>query len=143
VIIVLVAINIGWSTWAIRRAAAGVSGPAERKRRAWIAVMLAVLIAGYAVTAPLYHAGASPPVYGLYPASAPWLVVGLAGAAIAAALRYWLIAAVLGAMGVVAAAAGFAGPADAWLVMAIGLAAVCLASAAARAWQQQRGVAGS
>jgi len=68
---VLVAINIGWSTWALKRAGAGVSGPAQRKRRAWIGVMLVAWAAAYTVTVPLYHARASHPVWALYPASAP------------------------------------------------------------------------
>lgn len=138
VIFALVAVNIVWSVWVIRRAGAGVSGPAQRKKRAWIGVMLAVLIAAYAVTAPLYHAGASHPAWGLYPASAPWLIVGLAGAVIAAALRYWRMAGICLAIAVVAAAAGFGGPAGSWLIMGIGLCAVCLGTAAFTAWAQRR-----
>jgi hypothetical protein len=140
VIFALVAINIAWSVWAIRRAGAGVSGPAERKKHAWIGVMLVVFLAGYAITAPLYHAGASHPVWGLYPASAPMLIIGLAGAAIAAALRYWTIASILLAIAVVAAAAGFGGPAGAWLIMGIGMCAVCLGAAEVAAWQRRRSV---
>lgn len=134
----LVAINIGWSAWWIRRASAGVSGPAERKRRAWIGIMLAVLVAAYAVTTPLFHAGASHPIWGLYQASAPMLVVGLVGAAIAAALRYWPIAGTLLAIAIVAAAAGFGGPAGAWLIMGVGLCVVSLGTAAFTVWQQRR-----
>ena len=81
VIFALVAINIGWSTWALKRAGAGVSGPAQRKRRAWIGLMLVAWVAAYAFTAPLYHASASHPVWALYPASAPLMIVGVAGAA--------------------------------------------------------------
>ena len=82
---VLVAINIGWSASAIKRAGTGVSGPAQRAKRTWLGVMLVVWVVAYTVTAPLYHAGASHPVWGLYPASAPLLIVGLVGAATAAA----------------------------------------------------------
>jgi hypothetical protein len=32
----LVAVNIVWSAWAIRRASAGVTSPVQRKRRAWM-----------------------------------------------------------------------------------------------------------
>ena len=49
--------------------------------------MTAAWIVGYAVIAPLYHAGVSHPVWGLYPASAPLLIIGLASAAAAAAFR--------------------------------------------------------
>ena len=58
-IFVLVAVNIGWSTWALKRAGAGVRGPAQRKRQAWIGVMLVAWVVAYAVTLPLYHAGAA------------------------------------------------------------------------------------
>jgi hypothetical protein len=138
----LVGINIGWSSWAIRRAGAGVSGPAQRKRQVWIGVMLVVLVAAYAVTAPLYHAGASHPVWGLYPASAPLMIIGLAGAATAAALRYPRIVGTLLAIAVVGAAAGFGGPAGSWLIMGIGLCAVCLGTAAFIAWRERRSVVG-
>ncbi len=140
VIFVLVAINIGWSTWAIKRAGAGVSGPAQRKRQAWLGVMLVVWVAAYAVTAPLYHAGASHPVWGLYPANAPLMIVGLAAAATAAVCKYWPMAGVGLGMAIVAAAAGFGGPAGAWLILGIGLCAVMLGTAAFTAWQQRRSV---
>jgi hypothetical protein len=140
VIFALVAINIGWSTWALRRAGAGVSGPAQRKRRAWIGVMLVAWIAAYAVTVPLYHAAASYPVWGLYPASAPLMIVGLAGAATAAARKDWPTAGPILAIAIVAAVAGFGGPAGAWLIMGIGLSAVCLGTAAFKARQQRRSV---
>jgi hypothetical protein len=140
VIFVLVAINIGWSTWALKRAGAGVRGPAQRKRQAWIGVMLVVWVAAYAVTAPLYHAGASHPVWALYPASAPLMIIGLVGAATAALRKDWLAAGVTLAIAIIAAVAGFGGPAGAWLIMGIGLCAVCLGTAAFKVWQQRRSV---
>jgi len=138
--VALVAVNIGWSAWAIRRAGAGVSGPAQRKRQTWIGVMMAVLVAGYAVTVPVFHTGATHPVWGLYQASAPLLVVGLVGGVIAAALRYWPAVGALLAIAVVAVAAGFGGPAGAWLITGIGLCVVCLGTAAFTAWTQRRSV---
>ena len=140
VIFALVAINIGWSTWALKRAGAGVSGPAQRKRRAWIGVMLVAWIAAYAFTAPLYHAGASHPIWALYPASAPLMIIGLAGAATAAVRKDWPTSGTTLAIAIVAAAAGFGGPAGAWLIMGIGLCAVCLGTAAFKVWQQRRSV---
>ncbi len=140
VIFVLVAINIGWSTWAIKRAGAGVSGPAQRKRQAWLGVMLVVWVVAYAVTAPLYHAGAGHPVWGLYPANAPLLIIGLAGAAAAAVCKYWPMAGITVAIAIVAAVAGFGGPAGAWLILGVGLCAVMLGAAAFTVWQQRRGV---
>jgi hypothetical protein len=140
VIFALVAINIGWSTWALKRAGAGVSGPAQRKRQAWIGVMLVVWVAAFAVTVPLYHASASHPVWGLYPASAPLMIVGLAAAATSAARRDWPTAGTTLAIAIIAAVAGFGGPAGAWLIMGIGLCAVCLGTAAFKVWQQHRSV---
>jgi hypothetical protein len=137
---VLVAVNIGWNAVAFKRAAAGVSGPAQRAWRAWFAVMLVVWAAAYAVAAPLYHAGASYPVWGLYPASAPLLIIGLAGAAIAWVWHYWPMADTYLAVAAAAAAAGFGGPAGSWLIMGIGLCAVMLGTAAFTAWQQRRSV---
>ncbi len=138
-----VAINIGWSTWALKRAGAGVTGPAQRKRRAWNLGMLVVWAAAFAFTVPLYHAPASHPVWALYPASAPLMIVGLVAAASSAALKEWRMAGTTLAIGIVAAAAGFGGPAGAWLIMAIGLSAVCLGTAAFKLWEQDRSVVGS
>ena len=140
VIFALVAINIGWSTWALKRAGAGVSGPAQRKRQAWIGVMLVAWVAAYAVTLPLYHASASHPAWALYPASAPLMIVGLAGAATSAARRDWPTAGTTLAIAIIAAVAGFGGPAGAWLIIGIGLSAVCLGTAALKVWQQHRSV---
>jgi hypothetical protein len=137
---VLLAANIGWTAVAIKRAGTGVSGPAQRARQTWLGVMVVVWVAAYAVTAPLYHAGTSHPVGGLYPASAPLLIAGLAGAAIAAAWHYRPMALTGLAIAVVAAAAGFGGPADSWLIVGLGLCAAMLGTAAFISWQQRRSV---
>ena len=134
----LVAINIGWSTIAIRRAGAGVSGPTQRARQAWLGMMLAAWIVAYAVTAPLHHAGTSHPTWGLYPASAPLMFVGLVGAITAPARRDWPMTGICLAVAAIAAIAGFGGPAGAWLILAIGLCAALLCAAAYRARQQGR-----
>lgn len=138
----LVAINIVWSAVAIKRAGAGISGPTQRKRRAWLGVMLMAWIVAYAVTAPLYHPGTSHPVWGLYPASAPLMIIGLAGAVTAPVLRDWPMATICLSLAIVAAIAGFGGPAGAWLIMGIGLCAAMLGAAALSAWQQRRSVVG-
>jgi hypothetical protein len=138
VAVVLAAVNIGWTAWAIGRAGSGVSGPAQRKWQAWTVIMTAAWIIGYAITAPLYHAGVSHPVWGLYPASAPLLIIGLAGAAAGAAFGYWPLAGAALGIAVTAAAAGFGGPAGSWLITGIGLCAVFLGIAAFTAWRQRR-----
>jgi hypothetical protein len=135
---VLVAINVGWSVVAINRSVAGVTGPAERRKRAWIGVMLAAWIAAYAFTLPLYHAAVSHPVWGLYPASAPVMIIGVIGATVAAAWRDWPLAGTTLAYAIIAAVAGFGGPVGAWLIMGIGLCAVMLSTAAFTVWQQGR-----
>jgi hypothetical protein len=102
--VVLVAVNIGWTAWAIGRADTGVSHP----------------------------------VWGLYPASAPLLIIGLASTAAATAFRYWPLAGTALGIAVTAAAAGFGGPAGAWLITGIGLCAVYLGIAAFTGWRQRR-----
>jgi hypothetical protein len=140
VAVVLVAVNIAWTAWVIGRAATGVSGPAQRKWQAWTVIMAAAWIIGYGITAPLYHAGFGHPVWGLYPASAPLLIIGPAGAAAATAFRYWPLAGTCLAITVTAAVAGFGGPAGSWLITGIGVGAVYLGIAAFTAWRQRRGM---
>jgi hypothetical protein len=143
VLAAFVVINIAWSTWLLRRASAGVSGPAQRKHQAWLGLMLLVLIMAYVVTAPLYHAQATHPVWALYPSSAPLMILGLAGAVVTAAVRYWALAAAILAIALVAAIAGFGGPAGSWLILGIGLCLVFLARAAYLARERQRSVVGA
>jgi hypothetical protein len=135
---VLTAVNIGWTAVVIGRAGTGVSGPAQRRWQAWLGVMAAVWVIAYGFTAPLYHAGADHPAWGLYPATAPLLIGGLAGLVAAAVCRYWLIAGTALAIAAVAAAAGFGGPVGSWLILGTGLCAVFLGTAALTAWRQGR-----
>lgn len=138
VMVVLVAINVGWSAWTVKRAVTGVSGPAQRAWRIWAAIMLAVLLVSCVITASAYQSGPSYPAWGLYLANGPLLITGLVGAVAAAVLRYRPIVATLLAMVVVGVIAGFGGPASSWLIMAIGLCVVCLGTAAFKAQQQRR-----
>jgi len=137
----LVGIVIGWSSVAMKRAAAGVSGPAQRAKNLGIAVMLAAWVAVYVFMAALDHAGASHAiVFGLYPATAPLMIVGLVAAANSAGREDWMMAGNCLAIALVAMAAAFGGPVGAWLIMAIGLCAVFLGTAAVTVWQQHRSV---
>ncbi len=89
----------------------------------------------------LYHAGASHAiVFGLYPATAPLLILGLVGAANAAGREDWPMTGTTLAVAIVAAVAAFGGPVGAWLIMGIGLCAVFLSTAAFTVWQQRRSV---
>lgn len=136
---VLVGILIGASAAAMKRAAAGVSGPAQRKRWAGIAVMLVAWAVVFVFMAALDHAGASKTiVFGLYPATAPLLIVGLVAAAAAAGREDWPMTGSMLAMAIVSAVAAFGGPVGAWLIMGIGLCAVFLGTGAFTVWQQRR-----
>jgi hypothetical protein len=80
------ALNIGVTAWVTGRAGTGVTGPAQRRWiQPWKVIALTAWIIAYFSTAPHYHAGVSHPVWGLYPASAPLLIIGLATAAAIAA----------------------------------------------------------
>jgi hypothetical protein len=140
VALALVAVNVGWTAWALRRAGSGVSGPHRRARTAWIGALPVVVIAAYVISGRLFHGGASHPLWALYQASAPMLVVGVAGAIATAVGRAWWAAGAFALIVVVAVAAGFAGPAGAWLVMGVGLCAVCLLTAAGAASERRGGV---
>ena len=134
----LVVINIAWTAWVVGRAGIGISGPAQRKWQAWTGIMAMAWIIGYAIAAPGWHAVAGHPAWELYPASAPLLIIGLAGAAIAAAFRYRPLAITSLAIAATAAAAGFGGPAGSWLILGIGLCVVFLGAAAFTARRQRR-----
>jgi hypothetical protein len=136
VVVAVAIINVSATAWVTGRAGASGSDPAQRRWLAWKVIMVVAWIIGYAATAPHYHAGVSHPVWGLYPVSAPLLIIALAAAAVAAVLRYWPMASASLAVAVAAAAAGFGGPAGSWLIMGIGLCAVHLGSAACTAWRQ-------
>jgi hypothetical protein len=140
VLVAFVVLNFGVTVAVAKRATAGVSGR-SRLRRAEIAVLAVAWIGVFVVMGALAGAGVSRAiVYGLYPATVPLIVVGLAWAAIMAARASWrscgtgLAVAAVGAVGL------FAGPAGAWLIMGIGLCVAMLGSAAAVVWQQRRGV---
>jgi hypothetical protein len=138
---VLVAIVIGWSASAMKSAGTGVSGPAQRKMWVGIGVLLVAWVLVYVFQGALYHAGASHAiVYGLYPATAPLMIVGLVGAAIAAGREDWPMVGTTLAVAIVAAVAAFGGPVNAWLIMGIGLCAAMLGTAAVTVWQQRRSV---
>jgi hypothetical protein len=139
VAVVILAINSGASAWVNKRATNELSAATKRARLAWDGIRLVALVATYAVTGSLYHAGASHPVWGAYPANAP-LLLAFPIAAAAAARHQWLLAGACLAMAIVAGVAGFGGPADAWLIMGIGVCAVMLGTATFTAWQQHRTV---
>ena len=62
----------------------------------------------------------TPVVYGVFDAAAPWMVVGTAKAAAAAAREEWLRLAGATAIVVVGTASAFTGPINVWGVLAVG-----------------------
>src|SRR6516162_10105028 len=126
VIIVIVA-SVGY----LKRASAGVKGP-SRMRPAESIVLAAAWILVYVFMGALDHAGASHAiVYGIYPATAPLIMLGLVGAALAQARADWPIFSGTLTVAVIATIAAFFGPAGAWLVAGIALAAALLVQAGA------------
>jgi hypothetical protein len=122
----------------LRRATAGVSGRSSRQRRVEGAAFAAVWIAVYVFQGALHHAGAGPAiVYGIYPAAAPIVIVGGAAAAYNAAKENWPWVGLALAAVALAAIGSFAGPADVWAVIGIGLCVLLLARAATRVWQRR------
>jgi hypothetical protein len=132
VIIVIVA-----SVGALRRATAGVKGP-SRARPTEVTVLAAAWILVYVFMGALEHAGASHAIaYGIYPATAPLIIVGVAGAGLAQARADWPMFGGTLTVAVIATIAAYFGPAGAWLVAGIALAAALLVHAAMTAWRQR------
>jgi hypothetical protein len=121
-----------------RRAFHGIGGHTARERQTTSLVFLAIWMSVYVFQGALHHAGASDAiVYGIFPATAPFIVVGAGTAGYMAGKEQPLtLACALSAMalGLVAA---FFGPVEVWGVMAIGSCALLLAYAAALAWRPQ------
>ena len=122
-------------TTVMRRATSGVAGRAARQRRLEGLTFIPIWISVYVFQGALHHAGASPSiVYGIYPAAAPLIIVGGAAAAYSAAKANWpwavfaLAAVAIGAIG------SFAGPADVWAVVGIGLAVTLFVRTATEFW---------
>jgi hypothetical protein len=114
----------------VQRATSGIGGPSA-KSRTYRTGYLVIIVAYSLFQGALYHAGASHAiVYGIFPASAPWLFAGtvfLTLGAIREQGRALLLGIVLIAIGIGGA---FAGPIVAWLVSGVSLFAVLVGFAA-------------
>ncbi len=140
VVLAFVVLNFGATVAVRKRATAGVSGR-SRLRPAEITVLAAAWIAAFVVMGALAGAGVSRAiVYGLYPATVPLMVAGLAWAGIMAARANWRACGTGLAVAAVGAVGAFTGPAGAWAVAGVGLCVTLLGTAAAIAWQQRRRV---
>jgi hypothetical protein len=108
-------------TSVVRRATSGVSGP-SMKRRDYRLGYLVIIVAYSVFQGALYHAGASHAiVYGIYPATMPWLFFGTAFVTIGALRQDGRASALGGFLITLGIGAAFAGPVAAWLVSGIGL----------------------
>ena len=138
---VAVAVAIATTAGSMRKANAGITR--KDKRAQWIAAVVigGAWIAAYVFNGALEAYGASHAiVYGIYPATAPLMIVGLVAAAWSGAREEWRTFGATLAVAIVAMLSAFGGPRDSWLFMGIGVAAVMAAAAVATAWQQRSAV---
>ncbi len=134
----LVFLVIGASVTTMKRASAGITGKSRREMRARMSVLGVAWIAVYVFQGALHYAGVSASiVYGLYPATAPFMIVGLVGAALSVGQGDWIAFGTTLAVGVVATVAAFGGPVGAWLIMGIGLSLALLATGIATTVRQR------
>ncbi|MHB8379492.1 MAG: hypothetical protein ACYDB2_06185 [Acidimicrobiales bacterium] len=122
----------------LRRANSGVGGRSAQQRRAYRSGFIAVLVAYSIFQGALYHAGASHAiVYGVYPASVPWLFAGTVFVTIGA-IREELPTLILGIVLVaIGLGSAFAGPVAAWMVTGTGLALAFVSFATVRIIQRR------
>jgi hypothetical protein len=125
-------------SFVVKRANSGVGGRSAQQRKAYRSGWITVVVAYSAFQGALYHAGASHAiVYGVYPASVPWLFAGTVFVTIGAireespALGLGIVLLVVGLVG------AFTGPVTAWLVSGIGLATVLGGFGAVRVVQRR------
>jgi hypothetical protein len=134
VVIVVIAASVA----VLKRATAGVRGKSQA-RPAEIIVLATAWIAVYVFLGALEHAGISHAIaYGVYPATAPLMIVGLVGAAVAQGRSQWPTFVAALTVAVIATGGAFAGPAGSWAFAGVGLCAGLLIHAAATTWQQRR-----
>lgn len=124
-------------TAVVQRAARGVSGPSTR-RKAYRGGYFVVILAYSLFQGALFHAGASHAVvYGIFPASAPWLFGGtvvLTHGVILERGRSIILGIALITLGIGAA---FAGPIAAWLVSGIGICVTLVSLAAVQSLRRR------
>lgn len=133
---VLYSIVVVWAIAVItglRRAQSGVGGRTRLRQRVEGAAFAVAWVVVYVFQGALHHAGAADAIaYGIYPATAPFIIVGSAAAAHAAARENKRDVCAAVTMVALGAGAAFAGPETVWLVMGIGLGALLLVLAAAK-----------
>jgi hypothetical protein len=137
VVFAFVVINLVATVVVARRATAGIRGR-SRLRPVEVAVMTVAWVGVFVVLGVLAGAGVRHSiVYGLYPTTVPFIVAGLAWAALMAVRASWRSCATGLAVALVGVVGVFAGPAGCWLVAGVGLFVVLLARAAIIARRQR------
>jgi hypothetical protein len=138
---VAVAVAIATTAGAMKRANAGITRKDKRAQRITAVVIGTAWIAAYVFNGALEAYGASHAiVYGIYPATAPLMIVGLVAAAWSGAREEWRTFGATLAVAIVAMLSAYGGPRDSWLFMGIGVAAVMASAAVATAWEQRSAV---
>ena len=100
-----------------------------------LATLWSALLAVYAFQGALLYNGASHAiVYGVYPATAPLIVLSVLGAAIAASREDWPGLGVALAVMLVAAGSAFAGPVGVWAIAGLGCCVAILGYGIAQIW---------
>jgi hypothetical protein len=114
----------------VGRAVTGVGGWSARQRRVALLSFVSALIGVYLLEGALYSAGASWSVIGVYGATAPMLVTGMAYAFSSAFWANWSVFGLGLWLILVAATGAYAGPVGVWAVgaLAAGLAFLLLAA---------------
>jgi hypothetical protein len=122
----------------LKRANSGVGGRSAQQRKAYRSGLITVVVAYSIFQGALYHAGASHAiVYGVYPASVPWLFAGTVFVTIGA-IREEMPSLTLGIILIaIGLGSAFAGPVDAWLVTGIGLSVAFVSFASVRIVQRR------
>ena len=117
----LVVVGAVTTTTMYKRSVTGVSGRSRREDKIAAIPVVVAFVSVYVFMGALGYDGFSHAVvYGVFDAAAPWMVVGTAMAAAAAAREEWLKLAGATAIVVIGTASAFTGPINVWGVLAVG-----------------------
>jgi hypothetical protein len=135
-----VAVAIAASVKVYRRATAGVSGPSMRQQQfEGVAILFSFVLGSPVLQGAMKHYHASDAiVYGVIPAAAPLIIVGMTVLGIAAGKADWPQFGAALAVVITGVVAAFVGPSGAWLAAGIGLSIGMVGYAAADASRNRR-----
>ncbi len=125
-------------TTVLRRATKGIGGRSLRQRKIEGFGFAGLWVSVYVFQGALLHAKVSNSVvYGIYPATAPFIFVGCAAAISAATREDWVKVFAAVPVVLIAIGASFAGPVLVWLIVGIGLGTLLLVFATAQLIQRR------